>query len=83
MNKKIISIFLGLFLLIPLISGCGCNRSIIDLDYNYSHAYIYVNGEWKYVEIKKWDDYDNDAICIWAKDGSVYYTHLENVVLVN
>ena len=53
----------------------------MDFDYEYKTALVNCGGEWKEYEIKKWDDYDNDTICIWTKDGQIINTHFSNVVM--
>lgn len=66
---------------LSILSGCSCNQAIMDFDYEYNTALINCGGEWKEYKIKKWDDYDNDTICIWTEDGQIIYTHFSNVVM--
>ena len=71
-------------LILPLtIAGCGCNKVLIDLNYEFSHALVNENGTWVEYEITKWNDYDNDAICIWTKDGQMIYGSLNNITRIN
>ena len=62
------------------ITGCG-NQSIFDTSYEFDYALVNEKGTWVRYEISKWDDYENDAICIWTEDGKVIYTNMTNVVM--
>lgn len=65
---------------IMFLSGCGYNKQIIDLDYSFNKAIIEGVGE---INIKSWRDYDNsDMVQVTSKDGKVYLTHSNNVILV-
>lgn len=74
-------ISIGLFAIILLIlSSCGFNKQIIDLDYSFNKAIIENVGE---IDIKSWKDYENsDMIQVTATDGKVYLTHSSNVILI-
>ena len=63
------------------VTGCETNQSWFDTSYKFDYALVNEKGTWVKYEIKKWDDYENDAICIWTKDGKVIYTSMNNVVL--
>lgn len=64
-----------------LLSGCGYNKQIIDLDYSYKHAIIDGIGK---VEITAWNEYeDSDMIQVVTKDKTVYYTYASNVILIS
>ena len=79
--KKLIVLTLAICALLTL---SGCNAGILDTTYAYDYALIELpDGEVKEVEVDKWYEYENsEMIQIKAKDGTVYYTHAENVVLV-
>ena len=63
-----------------MLSSCGYNKQIIDLNYKFDKAYIEGIGE---IEIKNWNDYENsDMIQVIANDGTVYLTHSSNVILI-
>ena len=59
------------------------NKQIIDLKQNFNVAYIQMtDGTSKKIYLKKWNDYENsDSIQIIGVDGTVYYTHLNRVIL--
>ncbi len=85
-RKIILTVFLTILPIVMLItilifSGCSYNKSILDLDYGFSYAKVCEDGEWNTYEIKKWDDYENDMICIWTKDGKIIYTSSVNIIL--
>lgn len=63
-----------------VLTGCS-NQAIFDTSYQFDYAYVNEKGTWVKYEIEKWDDYENDAICIWTKDGKVIYTNMNNVVM--
>lgn len=81
MKKKIFSLILVLMLPLLCLTGCSYNQSIFDLDYGFQKALVYEKGEWKEYAVSKWDDYENDMICIWTADGQVIYTSSNNIIL--
>lgn len=83
MIKKIVIIGILSVLMLGMVFGCSCNKAIIDLNYEFNYALVNENGVWTEYEIKKWNDYDNDAICIWTKDGKMIYGSLNNITLYN
>lgn len=79
--KKLIILVLVLCSLLIL---SGCNYGMLDTIYKYDYALIELpGGEVKKVEVDIWYEYeDSDMVQIKATDGTVYYTHSVNVVLV-
>ena len=64
-----------------LLTGCGYNKQIIDLNYSFTKAYIEGIGT---IEIKNWNDYENsDMVQVIGTDGTVYLTHSSNVILMS
>ena len=62
----------------------GCNKSVFDTEYSFERAIVYIGGEWKEVEVKKWTDFDDgDQIQIETKDGYVYLVHSTNITLIH
>ena len=64
--------------------GCGgFNRQLADLNYKFDHAIIhFADGDME-IEIKSWCDYDDsDMVQVTAVDGTVYYTHGANIILI-
>jgi hypothetical protein len=64
------------------------NQAWFDVTYTFNKAYINGIDPMKdtpiKVKVKSWQEYEgSDAIQIIAEDGTVYYTSLHNVVLVN
>lgn len=87
---KIIIIFalIGAILLgLCIFSGCsgniGYNKQVADLNYKFTRAIIrFADGDME-VEIRSWCDYDDsDMVQITATDGTVYYTHGSNIILI-
>lgn len=78
---KLLAISMCLIFGLTLTTGCKTNQSIFDTSYKFDYALVNEKGTWVKYEVKKWDDYENDAICIWTKDGKVIYTSMNNVVL--
>ena len=66
-----------------LVVGCG-NQQLLDTQYTYNKAIIgFPVGRVKEVEVKKWNDYDDDtSIQIISEEGEIYLTDLKNVVLL-
>ncbi len=74
-------IFLIISILLVL---CGCNKQIIDLNYKFNKAILLVGDTHITVEVAAWNDWeDSDMVQIVAKDGTTYYTHSTNVILIN
>jgi len=63
----------------------GCNRTIIDTTWNFDYAIINLpTGEIVEGKVSGWKDWeDSDAVQVTFTDGAVYYTHLNNVVLIH
>lgn len=80
--KKVIAIFMTLFVLVTLCS-CG-NKDMFDTVYTYDYAIIeFPDGTSQKVKIKQWTDYeDGDQIQIKATDGTIYLVHSSDCVLV-
>lgn len=73
MKKTLIAIIFAATLL------SGCNQQIIDLNYSFKYATIEGIGK---IEISSWRDYENsDKMQVTGKDGTVYLTHSNNVIL--
>lgn len=65
------------------ISLTSCNQQIVDTTYTFNKAYITVGSSTITVDVKTWNDYDDsDMVQVTAKDGTVYYSHSSNVILV-
>ena len=83
--NKILSIVLILFGVSMLVGTVGCNQQIIDLKYKFDRAVIAIPGSGtnKTVRIKRWMDYqDSDMVQVIAEDGTVYYGHSNNILLI-
>lgn len=81
--KKSITLILGIFFGSMFIAGC--NQQIIDFNYKFDKAIISIPGANtnKTVKVKKWNDYpDSDMVQIIAEDGTVYYGHSNNILLI-
>lgn len=76
--KKIFAIVLAVAI---LSSFAGCNYNIIDVNYGFNKAYISFPDEVKIVDIANWSD-DEASVTITSKDGIVYCTSYNNVILV-
>ena len=78
MKKKILIVSLLLSL---IISGCGYNKQIVDLNYRFNKAVLIMGNETKEYSIKKWNDYpDSDIVQFVTSNGEVIYTHASNVI---
>ena len=73
-----------LTLILVLVLLTGCNEQIIDLTHKFDYAIITLpNGEIVEGDVTSWMDYqDSDSIQI-VIDGVTYYTHINNVVLID
>ena len=80
----------ALFTILALVMGVflfatGCNQQIIDLKYRFDKAVIAIPGSGtnKVVKVKKWMDYqDSDMVQVIAEDGTIYYGHSNNILLI-
>ena len=79
--KKIICLLLVLAAMVAL---CGCNRTIIDTTYHFNYAYVSLpDGTHVEGAIRSWRDWDDsDVVQVTFTDGTVYYTHSSNIVLI-
>ena len=77
--SSIISVIMCITVLI--LGLTGCNAQVIDTTYTYNKAIIKDVGT---VNIKSWRDYDDsDMVQVTTTDGTVYYTHGINIILIN
>lgn len=61
----------------------GCNMQVIDTTWRYDYVYITLPEGLVEGEVRSWTDYtDSDMVQVTMEDGTVYYTHGSNVVLV-
>ena len=79
--KKIIALVLVLLTAWLL---CGCNKTIFDTTYTFNYAFVSLpDGSCVDGPIRAWNDWeDSDMLQVTFSDGTVYYTHSSNVVLV-
>lgn len=71
-------------LLIALLFLTGCNVQVIDLNYKFNRAYIELPDGTIEVEVLSWREYgESDMVQVTAVDGTIYYTHGLNVILIN
>ena len=79
--KKLLCLIVMAVLLLSL---AGCNAGMVDFNLKFDYALIEMpGGEVEKVEIHKWYDYENsDQVQVVATDGTVYWTHTENCVLI-
>ncbi len=76
--SSIIFAVLAIATILIMSTGCG-NRQILDFDNTFKYAIIEGIGE---IEITSWRDYaESDMIQVSAKDGTVYLTHSNKVIL--
>lgn len=83
MNKIRLNVCLLLVLLIMvvLLAGCNSNKTAYCTDY-FNYAIINTfNGETIEGNITSWNRGD-DRVQITFSDGTVYYTHFSNVILI-
>ena len=79
--KKFILIIILLFAIALTIPVAGCNQQVIDFNYKFSRASVYINGEWKDLEIKTWADYEGEQLQLTLKNGTVLIVHSANCIL--
>ena len=84
-SNQILGIVLIIFGVGMGLGTLGCNQQIIDLKYRFDKAVISIPGSGtnKTVRVKKWNDYpDSDMVQVIAEDGTVYYGHSNNILLI-
>lgn len=85
MKNKIKKVIIGVSIIgsIFLLGGCG-NRTVWDTTYSFNRAIISMaDGTVIKGKVQSWQEYENsDAIQVKI-DGKTYYTHLQNVVLID
>ena len=75
--KKLIAILAALMLM-----GCG-NSKIFGTTWHYDYAYITLPEGVVEGEVKSWTHYDYcDIVQVTMEDGTTYYTHSSNVILI-
>ena len=74
---------MAVVVILTTICFAGCNMSVIDTTYSFDKAMICMpDGTVVQGRVESWRDYeDSDAIQVEI-DGKVYYTFLNNVVLI-
>jgi hypothetical protein len=84
----VVAIVLALAVVVSLaLTGCsstiGYNKQLADLNYKYTRAVIrFADGDME-ITVQSWCDYDDsDMIQVISTDGTVYYTHGSNVILI-
>lgn len=79
MYKVVIACMVG-----ATLAGCG-NAQIIDTTWNYDEAIIVIGGEEvARGQVTSWRDYsESDVVQVRMVDGTTYYTHSTNVVLID
>ena len=88
MKKSIFEAFLLIIVIVAVLFICvtlltSCNQQVADTTYKFDRAIIYLpNGEIVEGEVDSWCDYeDSDQIQVTI-DGTTYYCHHSNVVLI-
>ena len=63
---------------------CGCNKTVFDTTYTFNYAFVSLpDGSCVDGPIRAWKDWeDSDMLQVTFSDGTVYYTHSSNIVLV-
>ena len=84
----VVAIVLALAVVVSLaLTGCssniGYNKQVADLNYKFTRAIIrFADGDME-IEIRSWCDYDDsDMVQVTATDGTIYYTHGSNIILI-
>lgn len=76
-----VCLLLVFFLVVVLLTGC--NKQIFDTNYKFNYAIINTFDGVVEGEISTWRDYDDcDMVQVTFSDGTVYYTHGSNVILI-
>lgn len=79
--NKIIALILALAMIFAL-TGCGYNKQLVDMNYKFNYAYIYTPGGVIEGSVSSWNDWEDSDMIQVKIDGTVYYTHSSNVVLM-
>lgn len=81
MKKIIVTLFL--ILLMIVITGCT-NHQVFDTTYNFDRVIIKLpNGDVVDGQVQSWHDWENSDSVQVKINGVTYYTHLNNVVLID
>ena len=86
--KKILAFILAFVLVLSLAGSAwagGFNMSLFDTKYSFNYAYVGLpNGKTIEGEVKSWKDWDDsDMLQVTFVDGSTYYSHSSNIVLIS
>ena len=85
--KKILAFILAFVLILSLAGSAWAdfNMNLFDTKYSFNYAYVGLpNGKTIEGEIKSWKDWDDsDMLQVTFTDGSTYYSHSSNIVLVS
>lgn len=79
--KKIIATLLIVITFALGLCSCGMNVDMIDTEYEFNTAYINMEDGQMKVDVKKWS-YDDSTFTVIAKDGKVYCSSKNNIILV-
>ena len=79
--KKIIATLLIVITFVLGLCSCGTNVNMIDTEYEYNTAYINIENSQIKVDVKKWS-YNDSTFTVIAKDGKIYCSSKNNIILV-
>ena len=82
MTKIRLSVCLLLVFLLVIALLAECNMQILDTNYKFNYAIINTFDGVVEGEVSTWCDYDSDMVQVTFSDGTVYYTHGSNVILI-
>ena len=85
--KKILAFILVFALVLSLAGSAWAdfNMTLFDTKYSFNYAYVGLpNGKTIEGKVKNWKDWDDsDMLQVTFVDGSTYYSHSSNIVLIS
>ena len=85
--KKILALILAFALTLSLAGSAWAdfNMTLFDTKYSFNYAYVGLpNGKTIEGKVKSWKDWDDsDMLQVTFVDGSTYYSHSSNIVLIS
>lgn len=70
-------------LVLSSLTGCACNKQIMDFKYEFNKAIIVHDNCATIIDVKKWCDYEGEQIQIITKDGTIIITSTFDTKLIN
>ena len=82
-TKIVLAVLSACLMLAATLALTACNVQVLDTTYEFDKAYVAIPGKDAVSgKVESWRDYDDSDMVQVVINGTTYYTHGSNVVLV-